>query len=184
LGQTCKVCGKEMRLLDEEQQKWYCYKDDVVYFGKESRWNGLPAKPLKIEIPPLKRPISDASDFLNDAQTVLDEIVKKLGYSSMNEMFNDKSRWKPVDDVEKWKEELRKKFVIPPGYEQSEEHRRFSSVLPQWSGSGSSNKDVSNPDTPVDRRSGGPSDAGKCCAKCGVSLPPDSAFCNKCGSKQ
>jgi uncharacterized membrane protein len=29
---VCKACGQQMTLLDEENQKWYCYKDDEVLY--------------------------------------------------------------------------------------------------------------------------------------------------------
>ena len=35
---TCRVCGQQMQLLDEENQRWYCYKDDQVWLEKEQRW--------------------------------------------------------------------------------------------------------------------------------------------------
>jgi len=39
-----------MTLIDPDTQKWYCYKDDVVFLGKEQRWitdeEAKPAKPL------------------------------------------------------------------------------------------------------------------------------------------
>jgi ribosomal protein L40E len=31
-----------MTLLDEENQKWYCYKDDQLYYAKENHWGALP----------------------------------------------------------------------------------------------------------------------------------------------
>ena len=32
-----------MKLLDEEQQRWYCYKDDQPYLAKEDRWGPTPS---------------------------------------------------------------------------------------------------------------------------------------------
>jgi hypothetical protein len=29
-----------MKLLDEAEQRWYCYKDDQIWLGKEQRWEG------------------------------------------------------------------------------------------------------------------------------------------------
>lgn len=29
----CRICGKPMTLLDEDQQRWYCYKDDEIFLG-------------------------------------------------------------------------------------------------------------------------------------------------------
>lgn len=31
-----------MQLLDEENQKWYCHKDDELYYAKENHWGALP----------------------------------------------------------------------------------------------------------------------------------------------
>jgi hypothetical protein len=31
-----------MTLLDEEKERWYCYKDDEVFLAKEHRWIGDP----------------------------------------------------------------------------------------------------------------------------------------------
>ena len=28
-----------MTLMDEEEQRWYCYDDDLAFFGREQRWN-------------------------------------------------------------------------------------------------------------------------------------------------
>ena len=45
-GPTCPKCSRPMQLLDSEAQRYYCYKDDVVFLGSENRWNGLaPATP-------------------------------------------------------------------------------------------------------------------------------------------
>ena len=41
---TCRVCGQPMQLLDKDEQRWYCYKDDKVWLGKEQKWQD--------EIPP------------------------------------------------------------------------------------------------------------------------------------
>jgi hypothetical protein len=35
----CKLCGQAMHLTDEEEQRWYCYKDDLVYLAKEDSWS-------------------------------------------------------------------------------------------------------------------------------------------------
>jgi hypothetical protein len=37
-----------MHLLDEENQKWYCSKDDEIYCAKEDHWGALPAAPSTI----------------------------------------------------------------------------------------------------------------------------------------
>jgi hypothetical protein len=29
-----------MKLVNENQQKWYCHKDDQIWFNKEQRWQG------------------------------------------------------------------------------------------------------------------------------------------------
>ena len=31
-----------MTLLEEENQKWYCHKDDELYYAKENHWGALP----------------------------------------------------------------------------------------------------------------------------------------------
>lgn len=36
---TCRVCGQPMHLLDEAERRWYCYKDDQMYFAKGNVWN-------------------------------------------------------------------------------------------------------------------------------------------------
>jgi hypothetical protein len=41
-----------MKLLDEEKQRWYCYKDDEVYFAKEQRWAGHEAVVPAVQKPP------------------------------------------------------------------------------------------------------------------------------------
>lgn len=35
---TCWMCGQPMQLLDEEGQRYYCFKDNQVCFGKEQKW--------------------------------------------------------------------------------------------------------------------------------------------------
>ena len=35
---VCRTCGKPLILLDEEEQRWYCYKDDEVFYAREQRW--------------------------------------------------------------------------------------------------------------------------------------------------
>jgi len=34
----CRVCRLPMRLLDEDIDKWYCFKDDQIWLGKEGKW--------------------------------------------------------------------------------------------------------------------------------------------------
>jgi hypothetical protein len=34
---VCRVCRKPMALMDRDKQKWYCYKDDKVYWAKRQR---------------------------------------------------------------------------------------------------------------------------------------------------
>ena len=38
LEPTCRVCNTPLFLLDEEAQRWYCYRDDEVYYAKDQRW--------------------------------------------------------------------------------------------------------------------------------------------------
>ena len=38
LRPTCRTCGKPLVLVDGEKQRWYCYEDDALYYGKEARW--------------------------------------------------------------------------------------------------------------------------------------------------
>jgi hypothetical protein len=51
---TCRVCGQRMKLLDDEAQKWYCFKDDEVWFGKEQRWEEQVERPTKEQIQSVK----------------------------------------------------------------------------------------------------------------------------------
>jgi hypothetical protein len=48
----CRVCGQSMKLLDEEKQRWYCYKDDDVYYAKEQRWGEYEAVVPIVQKPP------------------------------------------------------------------------------------------------------------------------------------
>jgi hypothetical protein len=41
-----------MKLLDEEKQRWYCYKDDEVYYAKEQRWGEYEAVVPVVQKPP------------------------------------------------------------------------------------------------------------------------------------
>ncbi len=34
----CRVCNKELTLLDGDEQRWYCPDDDELFLGKEQRW--------------------------------------------------------------------------------------------------------------------------------------------------
>ncbi len=36
---VCRKCGQPMNLLDEEEQRWYCFKDDLLYVGKDQHWS-------------------------------------------------------------------------------------------------------------------------------------------------
>jgi len=36
---VCRVCGEELKPLDNEGVRYYCYSDDQIYFGREKRWN-------------------------------------------------------------------------------------------------------------------------------------------------
>lgn len=49
---VCRKCSKPMVLLDEENHKWYCYKDDEVFYGKEIRWS---SDPVHVSPPEEKR---------------------------------------------------------------------------------------------------------------------------------
>jgi hypothetical protein len=35
----CKRCGAQMRLLDENEQLWYCSRDDLFYLGNQGKWS-------------------------------------------------------------------------------------------------------------------------------------------------
>jgi len=35
---VCRKCNQPMKLLDEEAERWYCYKDEEVYFAKTNKW--------------------------------------------------------------------------------------------------------------------------------------------------
>jgi hypothetical protein len=34
----CRVCGEKMALLDEDACRWYCYKDEMIFYADENRW--------------------------------------------------------------------------------------------------------------------------------------------------
>jgi hypothetical protein len=36
---ACRVCGKPLVLLDKDEQRWYCYKDDIILYANRQRWN-------------------------------------------------------------------------------------------------------------------------------------------------
>ncbi len=54
---VCKLCGKQMTLLDEE--RGYCYKDDLIYYVKELRWSddGPATSATKTEAGPPAPPV-------------------------------------------------------------------------------------------------------------------------------
>lgn len=45
---SCRICHQPMKLLDEEEQKWYCYRDDQAWYGKEQRWQGPTQDALRL----------------------------------------------------------------------------------------------------------------------------------------
>jgi len=45
---NCPKCAKPMTLLDAETQRHYCYRDDILYLGSESRWIGLDEEPQQV----------------------------------------------------------------------------------------------------------------------------------------
>jgi len=49
----CRTCGEPLVLVDGDEQRWYCYTDDEVYWAREQRWLGEP--PPKQEIQPVLR---------------------------------------------------------------------------------------------------------------------------------
>lgn len=40
-NQVCPRCSKPMDLLDEDERRYYCYADDILFVGSENRWAGL-----------------------------------------------------------------------------------------------------------------------------------------------
>lgn len=47
---TCRVCHQSMTLISQdEEQRWYCYKDDLVWLGLENKWLDELQHPLKCE---------------------------------------------------------------------------------------------------------------------------------------
>lgn len=40
----CIVCGRPMHLLDEEEERWYCHTDDVLFFAKQNTWKPEPTQ--------------------------------------------------------------------------------------------------------------------------------------------
>jgi len=55
---SCPKCGKSMTLLDSHVQRYYCYKDDVVYIGSENRWIGLKPTTSPSTVQPSTQPLS------------------------------------------------------------------------------------------------------------------------------
>lgn len=37
---NCRVCSRAMFLLDEQDGRWYCYRDDQVYLSRQQAWIG------------------------------------------------------------------------------------------------------------------------------------------------
>jgi sporulation protein YlmC with PRC-barrel domain len=60
-----------MDLLDEGQQRWYCHKDDELYFAKENVWNpewngyGWILKPARVEQELASRPLYRREDLVS-----------------------------------------------------------------------------------------------------------------------
>ena len=63
---TCRICGKPLSLIDTQEQRWYCYKDDQVYFAEQNHWGRLPGSDS-----PVFRPRSDASSPTENLPIVL-----------------------------------------------------------------------------------------------------------------
>jgi len=61
LAPTCRVCGQQMQLLDEDERgRWYCYYDDQVWVDKEQKWLGqIKEQPKQITKEVWKRPSDD-----------------------------------------------------------------------------------------------------------------------------
>ena len=70
-----------MKLLDNDQQRWYCYKDDEVFFARRNEWNPRPAvaqttdkeRVVKMAPPRLFPLVTLALVCLNVAMFVLEE---------------------------------------------------------------------------------------------------------------
>jgi len=45
----CRVCNLPMQCLDRNAQRWYCHRDDEVYYEKENRWQE-PRRPFPTDI--------------------------------------------------------------------------------------------------------------------------------------
>ena len=38
MAPACRVCGEPLTLIDDQEHRWYCFKDDQVWLEKERRW--------------------------------------------------------------------------------------------------------------------------------------------------
>ena len=57
----CKTCGKEMTLLDEDAQRWYCYYDDMIFLAKSNSWSDEEPVPGQRLSSILKKTVSDSN---------------------------------------------------------------------------------------------------------------------------
>lgn len=40
MAPACRVCGQSLELIDTQEERWYCYKDDQLWHEKDQTWAG------------------------------------------------------------------------------------------------------------------------------------------------
>jgi hypothetical protein len=116
---TCRVCGQPMHLLAEEEQRYYCYKDDQVWLGKERRWfdddsqaavegkSGSPEQKgtsldFKDQEMLLAAKIVNHPEIVDDIrgryQIIMDQALVKLGFDNIDRAIKIMAEkgWKPI----------------------------------------------------------------------------------------
>jgi len=92
-----------MKLLDEEEQKWYCSKDDEVWFNKEHRWQEQVKKPTTEQTQTVKyckkcgNTLELEDEFCDRCGSGQKKILASASADGQQKMLLDKPKNKPSE---------------------------------------------------------------------------------------
>jgi len=191
LGVTCIHCGKPMKLLDEVNQKWYCFTDDELYYAKQNHWGPLPES----DSPVFKR--YSRGDVVHNAITGLftGGFVGAVGGALKATQYNEDATVradllkKLISDAQY--EDAFKEWWVRTFPKKTYEREAFVYLTKEYVDSGI----ITLKKNEV-KFSGAAKLVGKLyqmkktvsdksfCIECGNELTPKSKFCHNCGTKQ
>jgi len=88
-----------MHLLDEDEERWYCYKDDEAYFAKDQHWAEYKAPPKQVDSSIVPNDIT-----LRDLSSDLTSVASFEGLAGVHTRSNWKKLWTDWAKTDFWRD--------------------------------------------------------------------------------